>query len=176
MVADYLRVRRSLGYKLDHAEYILTRFADYVQASDAPHPVTVAHALAFATAPPGASPRWQRCGCQPSAASPGGHTRSTPPSRCRRRGCCRPDPPEPRLHLHQRRDRGPTGRGSAVAPGDPVSHPSHPDRADGHHRDPHRGSGRLDIGSLDPQASTLTVTGNTARPANSHCTRAPQLR
>jgi len=33
MVADYLRVRRSLGYKLDHAEYILTRFADYVQAA-----------------------------------------------------------------------------------------------------------------------------------------------
>jgi site-specific recombinase XerD len=59
MVADYLRVRRSLGYKLDHAEYILTRFADYLQASDAPDPVTVAHALAFATAPPGASPRWQ---------------------------------------------------------------------------------------------------------------------
>lgn len=29
MVADYLRVRRSLGYKLDHAEYILTRCADY---------------------------------------------------------------------------------------------------------------------------------------------------
>ena len=59
MVADYLRVRRSLGYKLGHAEYILTRFVDYVQASDAPYPVTVAHALAFATAPPGASPRWQ---------------------------------------------------------------------------------------------------------------------
>ena len=28
MVADYLRVRRSLGYKLGHAEYILTRFVD----------------------------------------------------------------------------------------------------------------------------------------------------
>jgi site-specific recombinase XerD len=59
MVADYLRVRRSLGYKLDHAEHILTRFVDYVQATDAPHPVTVAHALAFATAPTGASRRWQ---------------------------------------------------------------------------------------------------------------------
>lgn len=59
MVTDYLRVRRSLGYKLDHAEYILTRFADYVQASQAPHPLTVAHALGFATAPPGASQRWQ---------------------------------------------------------------------------------------------------------------------
>ena len=27
MVADYLRVRRSLGFKLDEAEYILARFA-----------------------------------------------------------------------------------------------------------------------------------------------------
>ena len=59
MVADYLRVRRCLGYKLDGAEHILTRFVDYVQASNPPHTVTVAHALAFATAPPGASPRWQ---------------------------------------------------------------------------------------------------------------------
>jgi integrase/recombinase XerD len=59
MVADYLRVRRSLGFKLDEAEYILARFVDYLQASDAPHTVTVAHALAFATAPPGASQRWQ---------------------------------------------------------------------------------------------------------------------
>jgi integrase/recombinase XerD len=59
MVADYLRVRRSLGYKLDHAEYILTRFVDHVQAADGPQTVTVAQALAFATAPVGASRRWQ---------------------------------------------------------------------------------------------------------------------
>lgn len=59
MVADYLRVRRSLGFKLDATEYILTRFVDYVQASDGPQTVTVATALAFATAPPGASRRWQ---------------------------------------------------------------------------------------------------------------------
>ena len=59
MVADYLRVRRCLGYKLDAAEHILTRFVDYVQASDAPHTVTVAQAIAFATAPAGASRRTQ---------------------------------------------------------------------------------------------------------------------
>ena len=33
MVVDYLRVRRSLGFKLDEAEYILTRFVNYVQAA-----------------------------------------------------------------------------------------------------------------------------------------------
>ncbi len=58
LVADYLTVRRSLGYKLDHAEYILDRFVIYLQDHHA-QGVTVEHALAFATAPPGASPRWQ---------------------------------------------------------------------------------------------------------------------
>ena len=59
MVADYLRVRRCLGYKLESAEHILTRFVDYVQASNPPHTVTVAQAIAFATAPAGASRRTQ---------------------------------------------------------------------------------------------------------------------
>ena len=59
MVADYLRVRRSLGFKLDEAEYILARFVNHVQTADTSQTVTVAHALAFATAPPGASRRWQ---------------------------------------------------------------------------------------------------------------------
>ena len=59
MVADYRLVRRSLGYKLDHAEYIVTRFVDYVQTVDSSQAVTVANAVAFATAPPGASRRWQ---------------------------------------------------------------------------------------------------------------------
>jgi integrase/recombinase XerD len=58
LVADYLRVRRSLGYKLNDAEYILGRFVAYLHEHDA-HGVTVEHALAFATAPSGASPRWQ---------------------------------------------------------------------------------------------------------------------
>jgi site-specific recombinase XerD len=60
MVADYLRVRHCLGFKLDSAEYILTRFVDYIQASgEGTQTVTVEKALAFATAPPGASRRWQ---------------------------------------------------------------------------------------------------------------------
>jgi site-specific recombinase XerD len=59
MVADYLRVRRSLGFKLDHAEYILTRFVNHVQTAEGAQTVTMAHALAFVTAPAGASRRWQ---------------------------------------------------------------------------------------------------------------------
>ena len=59
MVTDYLRVRRSLGFKLAEAEYILTRFVNHVQTADGSQTVTVAHALAFATAPAGASRRWQ---------------------------------------------------------------------------------------------------------------------
>lgn len=58
LVADYLRVRRSLGYKLDDTEYILGRFVAYLREHDA-QGVTVEHALGFATAPSGASPRWQ---------------------------------------------------------------------------------------------------------------------
>jgi len=58
LVADYLRVRRSLGYKLDDAEYILGRFMAYLNDHDAAG-VTVEHALGFAMAPSGASPRWQ---------------------------------------------------------------------------------------------------------------------
>ncbi|HEY8827679.1 MAG TPA: tyrosine-type recombinase/integrase [Jatrophihabitantaceae bacterium] len=58
LVADYLRVRRSLGYKLNDAEYILDRFVVYLREHDA-HGVSVEHTLGFATAPSGASPRWQ---------------------------------------------------------------------------------------------------------------------
>ena len=58
LVADYLTVRRSLGYKLDNAEYILGRFIGYLHDHDA-QGVTVHHALEFATAPPAASPRTQ---------------------------------------------------------------------------------------------------------------------
>ena len=58
LVADYLRVRRSLGYKLDNAEYILGRFLAYLHEHDA-HGVTVEHALGFATAPPAGTPRTQ---------------------------------------------------------------------------------------------------------------------
>lgn len=57
LVADYLTLRRSLGYKLDGAETLLLGFAAYLRDHDA-QGVTVEHAVGFATAPVGASPRW----------------------------------------------------------------------------------------------------------------------
>jgi integrase/recombinase XerD len=56
MVGDYLRVRRSLGYKLVGTEYLLFAFVDYLQDHDAPT-LTIEHAVRFATAPPQASAR-----------------------------------------------------------------------------------------------------------------------
>jgi len=58
LVTDYLRVRRSLGYKLEYTERLLFGFVDYLSAVGAPA-ATVEHAVGFAMAPPGASPRWQ---------------------------------------------------------------------------------------------------------------------
>lgn len=58
LVADYLTVRRSLGYKLVDAEHILVRFLAYLHDHDA-QGVSVQHALGFATAPPVGSPRTQ---------------------------------------------------------------------------------------------------------------------
>lgn len=160
MVADYLRVRRSLGYKLDHAEYILTRFVDYVQASDAPQPVTVAHALAFATAPPGASPRWQAL--RLSAI------------RCFARWAHTLDPsievPPARLLPARPTRRAPYIYTTAeiVALLDAAARLRPTIRAATHHTlialmattGIRTGEAiGLDVGSLDPQARTLTVTG-----------------
>ena len=58
MVADYLRVRRALGYKLEDNEHILVAFVAYLRSHDA-QGVSVEHALDFATAATGASPRRQ---------------------------------------------------------------------------------------------------------------------
>lgn len=58
LVTDYLKLRRSLGYKLEGTETLLLGFVSYLREIDA-QGVTVEHALAFATAPAGASPRWQ---------------------------------------------------------------------------------------------------------------------
>jgi len=58
LVTDYLRVRRTLGFKLDYHGQLLSAFVDYLQAADATT-VTVEHAVGFATLPPHASPRWQ---------------------------------------------------------------------------------------------------------------------
>jgi len=57
LVADYLRVRRSLGYQLADNERILSAFLDYLEACSA-DTVTVEHAVGFATAA-GGSPRRQ---------------------------------------------------------------------------------------------------------------------
>jgi integrase/recombinase XerD len=58
LIADYLQTRRALGYKLHGTERLLFAFADYLEAQGAAS-VSVEHAIAFATAPVGASPRWQ---------------------------------------------------------------------------------------------------------------------
>jgi integrase/recombinase XerD len=57
LVTDYLKLRRSLGYKLEGAETLLLEFVAYLRDDDA-QGITVEHALEFATRPVGASPRW----------------------------------------------------------------------------------------------------------------------
>ncbi len=58
LLGDYLRVRRALGYKLEYTEVLLRQFLTYLDEHDA-DTITIEHALGFATAPDGASPRWQ---------------------------------------------------------------------------------------------------------------------
>jgi integrase len=54
---DYLRLRRSLGYKLVEHERFLNQFLDYLEKNQA-STVTAENALAWAKAPAGADPRW----------------------------------------------------------------------------------------------------------------------
>lgn len=56
-VADYLLIRRALGYKLDRAERLLAQFLDYLDAAGA-KTVTIDHALAWALLPDSVSVRW----------------------------------------------------------------------------------------------------------------------
>ncbi len=56
-VAEYLRVRRSLGYKLVEHERFLNQFLDYLEQEQATT-ITAANALAWAKLPAGVSPRW----------------------------------------------------------------------------------------------------------------------
>jgi integrase/recombinase XerD len=58
LVEDYLRVRRSLGFKLKDDGHVLAGFLDYLAAHGTDQ-VTVANALGFATARPGLSRRRQ---------------------------------------------------------------------------------------------------------------------
>jgi len=56
-LADYLAVRRAMGFKLDRAEKLLGQFVSYLDERGAAT-VTVEHALAWATAPRAASAWW----------------------------------------------------------------------------------------------------------------------
>jgi len=56
-LADYLRIRRALGYKLERAGKLLPQFVDYLEQIGA-EAVTSEQALAWATLPAGGSGRW----------------------------------------------------------------------------------------------------------------------
>jgi len=56
-LADYLALRRSLGFRLVRAGKLLAQFTAYLDAQGA-DTVTVEAALAWATLPPGAGSRW----------------------------------------------------------------------------------------------------------------------
>jgi integrase len=55
--ADYLRLRRSLGYRLIDHDWLIARFLDHVEARGHTR-ITVEDALAFAQAPATTSRRW----------------------------------------------------------------------------------------------------------------------
>jgi len=56
-LADYLRIRRALGFKLDQAERLLAQFVADLHGHNAEVP-TIDHALAWATSPTDATSRW----------------------------------------------------------------------------------------------------------------------
>jgi hypothetical protein len=56
-LADYLAVRRVLGYRLVRAEKLLAQFLTFVEDRGEEH-LTIETALAWATAPTGADPTW----------------------------------------------------------------------------------------------------------------------
>lgn len=56
-VTNYLRLRRSLGYKLVEHERFLNQFMDYLEKQQATT-ITAANAMAWARLPIGVNPRW----------------------------------------------------------------------------------------------------------------------
>lgn len=56
-MADYLTIRRSLGYKLERAGRLLPQFIDYLEEVDAAT-ITVEHALAWSTLPGNERVNW----------------------------------------------------------------------------------------------------------------------
>jgi integrase/recombinase XerD len=57
-LVDYLRLRRSLGYKLRRPEKLLEQFLDYLEAAGA-EAITTEHALAWACQPKRANSGWR---------------------------------------------------------------------------------------------------------------------
>ena len=57
VLADYLALRRALGFKLDHHERLLGQFVDYLEHGGQER-ISVEQAVAWATLPAGASPSW----------------------------------------------------------------------------------------------------------------------
>ncbi len=55
---DYLRLRRSLGYKLIEHERFLNQFLDYLEEKNQDATITAENALTWAKLPVGANPRW----------------------------------------------------------------------------------------------------------------------
>jgi integrase/recombinase XerD len=56
-LADYLSVRRALGFKLERAEKLIGQFLAYLEEQQA-GTITIEHAVAWATAPAAAAPWW----------------------------------------------------------------------------------------------------------------------
>ncbi len=54
---QYLAIRRAMGFKMERHEKLLGQFADFLVARDA-STLTIEHALAWATSPVNADPRW----------------------------------------------------------------------------------------------------------------------
>ena len=58
LLADYLLLRRSLGYKLVRAEALLDEFVSYLEGAGVPH-ITVPAALSWAVLPPNVLSNWR---------------------------------------------------------------------------------------------------------------------
>jgi integrase/recombinase XerD len=54
---EYLTIRRAMGFTMERHEKLLGQFADYLAAHDAAT-LTIEHALAWASSPNSADPRW----------------------------------------------------------------------------------------------------------------------
>jgi hypothetical protein len=101
-LADYLAVRRVLGYKLVRAEKLLGQFLAYVEDRGEDH-LTTETALAWAILPAEAHRSWTSTGFPLFVALPLTCTGSTPRPRCRRWICCRDKTAGRRLTSTRRR-------------------------------------------------------------------------